>query len=112
MTAYCSNCAYFNANESSCHRAAPSINTAFHDSAYLWPRVLSTDWCGDYLTGSGYSGTSVCTWGTAAPSNGHPGDFYVKYVISYPAPFVISINPVTIYQNQSGVWTVIGTISA
>ena len=108
MTSYCSNCTFFNAGDSACHLAAPSVNTAQHDSTYLWPRVKPTDWCGGWSTNSGYVGTAVCTWGAGAPTGGNNGDFYVQYIFSYDH-FLL---PITIYQNVSGSWTVIATISS
>jgi hypothetical protein len=95
MTNYCGNCASYVVGE--CHRNAP---LASHGDQNNWPRVDSTDWCLDWTTGTGYSGTSTLTWGTATPSGGNNGDFYI-----------LRQDPSRIaYRNINGTWTQIGTL--
>lgn len=74
-----------------------------------WPAVAADDWCGTWNVWPGASPGAVgsaITAGTAAPSGGSDGDFYVKYTSSMEG----SINALDIFQKQSGNWVSVLTV--
>jgi hypothetical protein len=99
MTNYCGNCAFYTGGE--CHAVPPTVS---HGDIKNWSRVDATDWCGHWATGVGYAGTSTLTWGTADPSGGNNGDYYLKNM-NYLQQQIVRV-----YQNTSGTWTQIGTV--
>lgn len=76
-----------------------------------WPAVKDDDWCGTWNVWPGASpgavGSSI-TAGTAAPSGGANGDFYVKY--AFVPESATTIDVLVVYQKQAGNWVSVLTV--
>lgn len=103
----CATCAFYITGE--CRASKPS---AAVDKNY-YARPGPDSWCTTYNVWPGKTPPAAvgaaCTSGTAAPSGGTDGDFYVRYAVSAPLPSG-NIVALSIYQRQSGAWVVIQTI--
>jgi hypothetical protein len=106
MVDTCATCVYFNASNSRCQVNAPADLEAGGGTFGVWPRAAASDWCGKFYPGAygdripstGGSPGSFWTWGSAAPSGGNNGDYYIKLVVDQD-------KVATFYQKIAGTWT-------
>jgi hypothetical protein len=105
MSNSCANCSFYVSG--TCRIDPPNV---LNGVDYAWPRCQPTDWCASWNVWPGNPPptglSSICTSGTAVPSGGNNGDFYVLY--RFKTAGLLDICQV--YQKQSGTWVVIITI--
>jgi hypothetical protein len=103
----CANCAFFVSGE--CRRESPLYVRTGDFTISRWSTVEAGEWCSFWNVwpeGGGMIGTNISS-GTAAPTGGVDGDFYVKYTFDGTNTYITALS---IYQKQAGTWNVITTI--
>jgi hypothetical protein len=103
MSNTCSTCVFYLNTE--CHFSPPASS---HGDRNNWARVDPTDWCGHWsVDGVGVLGGTAglnapqWTFGTAAPTGGNDGDWYIQILIALPGPILAT----SILQKIGGNWT-------
>jgi hypothetical protein len=98
----CANCSFFVNLE--CHAREPIPGELPNRKAARWAPVDADDWCAQWNCWPGRQNPDAkeCLFGTADPSAGADGDFYVKYDVL--------LHSLLIYQKQSGNWLLVTTV--
>jgi hypothetical protein len=96
MADSCATC--FNYRQNLCRAGLPQI-IPDHGSGTFWPKTEPTDWCANF-TLTGNLGSFSFTTGTASPSGGNNGDWYLQTGVSAAGSHTNAI----FWQKQSGSW--------